>query len=667
MHIHDCSATQALHKLYKLAEAPEYICCPISQDVIDEPVLLIETGHVFERAVIQDWLRDHMTCPLTGVELSSKNLAPVHVFRSMAMDFKHKFVKKSIPLVVELLKYDLTRDQLLQIKDMLILANEYSNAQNENILVILLRVLALLQDYEGLCIFMTQQMDKLHARCDRRQIVNTISVTLRHFGPAISSNIDNITSALASSPHRVEHLICFKDALLMENLSREASKVCRYLSPMLHFVDKRAEGLKCIIEAIQLNPENDEFYETLLKSLKDRETLAEFCKLAIDESISKTEEKIVTNKILEILNKNEKYLKDYDKIHMTPIRSSIASFDEKHHKKALMTNEYHSYSRSLIMNRLSSNISLDKLPIMNRCDDDTVKTEHQIWCVVSLDEKTIATSHQRGGFIRIWDMQKMQHRSIGKGVEGMEHVWEIASSGPNHLICASRSFPGFHVFNWRTGQHLNTIRHSSSINSAGHTSFIVFGKYLLAALKNGTIAAWDFTKQGGELIRTYSGHKNYVNCIEALPNGLFATGSVDASIKIWSIDHDECIQSIDKAHDCGVTSLCLLNESTLVSGGGSEDKKVKLWDLSTLKCTMVMKGHDLVIKQITRIGPNTIATGSWDKTVRVWNTLTGDCVRVLEGHTDQVLGVIVHKDKLISVSKDRSMRIWAYQDDRSHQ
>jgi hypothetical protein len=654
------AADTTLHKLYKLADAPEYFCCPISQDIMLDPVLLVETGHVFERAIIQDWLREHNTCPLTGIELSSKELAPVHVFRSMTNDYKHKFIKKSIPMIVELLKHDLTQDQVLQIKDMLILANEYANSENENILVILLRVLAILNDYAELCTYMTLQMDRLHIRCDKRQIVNTITVALHHFGPALKDNIDAIISSLASSPHRVDHLLCFKDALLVERMPKEAAKVCRYLSPMLHFVDRRADGLRAIIEAIYLDNQNDEFYETLLKSLKDRETLAEFCKYAVDESTTKMEDKIVSKKLNSILDNNERCRH----LQCGIVYSNISSFEEQFYRRAIMSNEYRLESKMLIKARLSRNMKMIPTHFESR---NVFRTDNQVWCAIQLDENTVATSHQKGGFVRIWDMKKRQNRLMGRGVEAMEYLWEMCAAGNDLLICGSRSFSLFHVFNWKTGKLQNTIKHTASINSAGHAAFQVFGKYLIAALKDGTTVVWDFVKPGGEIVRVFSGHKNYVNCIEMLPNGMFATGSVDTTIKIWSIDSDNCIHTIERAHECGVTSLCLLDEKTLVSAGGSDDKKVKLWDLSTLKCIKVMKGHELVIKQITRLNDTMIATGSWDKTVRVWDTTTGECVRKLEGHTDQVLGVIGFNDQIISVSKDRTMRVWQYNDERSCQ
>lgn len=43
----------------------ESFLCPITQQVMTDPVLT-KYGHLFERKAIEDWLKSHNTCPLTG-------------------------------------------------------------------------------------------------------------------------------------------------------------------------------------------------------------------------------------------------------------------------------------------------------------------------------------------------------------------------------------------------------------------------------------------------------------------------------------------------------------------------------------------------------------------------------------------------------------------------
>ncbi|KAK9863000.1 hypothetical protein WJX84_009236 [Apatococcus fuscideae] len=59
------------------ATPPKEFVCPISGDLMADPVLLVETGMTFDRASIQEWLgRGNQTCPLTHQRLTSGQMVP---------------------------------------------------------------------------------------------------------------------------------------------------------------------------------------------------------------------------------------------------------------------------------------------------------------------------------------------------------------------------------------------------------------------------------------------------------------------------------------------------------------------------------------------------------------------------------------------------------------
>ncbi|CAD5178681.1 unnamed protein product [Musa acuminata subsp. malaccensis] len=70
------------------AELPEDFRCPISMEVMTDPVIL-SSGHTFDRASIQRWLDSgNRTCPLTNLPLpSSPSLIPNHALRSLISNF----------------------------------------------------------------------------------------------------------------------------------------------------------------------------------------------------------------------------------------------------------------------------------------------------------------------------------------------------------------------------------------------------------------------------------------------------------------------------------------------------------------------------------------------------------------------------------------------------
>jgi hypothetical protein len=64
-------------------QPPKEYLCPISQQVMINPVVLIETGHSYEAANITRWLDMHSTCPMTGLKLHSKQLSSNRALRQL--------------------------------------------------------------------------------------------------------------------------------------------------------------------------------------------------------------------------------------------------------------------------------------------------------------------------------------------------------------------------------------------------------------------------------------------------------------------------------------------------------------------------------------------------------------------------------------------------------
>lgn len=63
-------------------ELDEFLC-PISMSVMEDPVVLVETGVTYERLEIAAWFaQGKNTCPCTGVTLSSQQLVPNRALKS---------------------------------------------------------------------------------------------------------------------------------------------------------------------------------------------------------------------------------------------------------------------------------------------------------------------------------------------------------------------------------------------------------------------------------------------------------------------------------------------------------------------------------------------------------------------------------------------------------
>jgi hypothetical protein len=70
-------------------DAPEFLVCPITQEVMEDPVITSD-GHTFERSAIEAWLGNNNTNPMTGGEITSKALTPNFALRDACAAYKAK-------------------------------------------------------------------------------------------------------------------------------------------------------------------------------------------------------------------------------------------------------------------------------------------------------------------------------------------------------------------------------------------------------------------------------------------------------------------------------------------------------------------------------------------------------------------------------------------------
>ena len=71
-------------KRLRIRELPEDLMCPITCEIMKDPVLCVEDGHTYERVAVEQWFATGArTSPATSAQLESTALAPNHMARKL--------------------------------------------------------------------------------------------------------------------------------------------------------------------------------------------------------------------------------------------------------------------------------------------------------------------------------------------------------------------------------------------------------------------------------------------------------------------------------------------------------------------------------------------------------------------------------------------------------
>ncbi|MCK5718810.1 MAG: hypothetical protein KAH84_02540 [Thiomargarita sp.] len=164
----------------------------------------------------------------------------------------------------------------------------------------------------------------------------------------------------------------------------------------------------------------------------------------------------------------------------------------------------------------------------------------------------------------------------------------------------------------------------------------------------------------GEKLNTLNGHTNHVFALAFSPDGqVLASGSDDKTIKLWNISSGENIKTLE-GHEHFITSIAFNSEGNLLASG-SWDKTVRLWDVLLGKEIKRLNGHSHYVTAVS-FSPNNhiLASSSWDKTIRLWEIISGKLLHSLTNHTDFVNSIAFNQtgDFLASGSKDSTIRLW---------
>ncbi len=140
------------------------------------------------------------------------------------------------------------------------------------------------------------------------------------------------------------------------------------------------------------------------------------------------------------------------------------------------------------------------------------------------------------------------------------------------------------------------------------------------------------------------------------------------NINIYNIN-DGSLRATLSGHKNEVNDLVLISDGLLASA--SRDSTVRIWNLTTFTSKFILNGHisGQVVSRLKQINSNLLASCSSDSTIKLWNITDGTLVRSLENHTSYVTNVDLLEENngrlkgenmtiIVSSSMDKSIKIW---------
>ena len=139
------------------------------------------------------------------------------------------------------------------------------------------------------------------------------------------------------------------------------------------------------------------------------------------------------------------------------------------------------------------------------------------------------------------------------------------------------------------------------------------------------------------------------------------SASKDYTLRVWDLGSGQC-QMLLEGHSCPIYTLAISRDGKRCVSG-ADDSSICIWDLEFGKCLYgPIKAHSRPVNSlvITQDGKRCVS-GSWDKTLRIIDLQTGECMPTpLVGHAGPVWKVAVSADgkRCASGSEDGTIRIW---------
>eukprot|EP00347_Sterkiella_histriomuscorum_P009360 403341515 len=213
---------------------------------------------------------------------------------------------------------------------------------------------------------------------------------------------------------------------------------------------------------------------------------------------------------------------------------------------------------------------------------------------------------------------------------------------------------------WKLSKNLPKLVINGHSTGVSELQFSGTAEQIYAGTFGGTIHVWDLASK--REIAKLQGHMTKTTCLNSDQMGgtVLVSGSEDTKVKVWDLRTNKCIQTY-REHTGVLNSVQLSPDSRWVASGG-EDGTLRIWDIASGK---TLQTFPIAGQSITCIQYNpqnlALANGSTDRTVKYWDLEQFSSINVTPQDSSPITNLTFDEDRnaeFLFAASNESIKLW---------
>ncbi|KAG8963637.1 hypothetical protein FRC05_004571 [Tulasnella sp. 425] len=155
-------------------------------------------------------------------------------------------------------------------------------------------------------------------------------------------------------------------------------------------------------------------------------------------------------------------------------------------------------------------------------------------------------------------------------------------------------------------------------------------------------------------------HPSPVLCVRFSNDGHLLAAISGRSAHIYDCDTGECVTTLvdESTHKFLYVRAAAFSPDSKLLATGSEDRKVRVWDIHKRKVIHVFHGHVHKINAVAfSANGSFLLSGASDKTLWVWDLESGGHYAIYIGHRVKSIAILA-EDRFVAVTAEQEIQLW---------